>query len=242
LCYRQGYYDEGYDYKHDYCDKCQKDYEFCQCRKYKDEGALVEKVVCSKEVHKKAEFLLPAAVGTNPLLDIVLGLLGGVVNVRVTPDYTGIKSEATVIHDEVINFGYIPATLDVEGTILDIVDLRIPIQIFFQEHTPCPGARPGDKVIETPPVVDAFLNEPLLATGTEGTTLNLLLFKAVIRTHITVVRQGIKKNGKVCDLEPDRCESGPVRINSPLNMTPNTTALPIAGAGGTAPANNNTGQ
>src|SRR5699024_12115014 len=113
---------------------------------------------------------LPAAVGPNPLLDTVLDLLAGIVNVRVTPDFTNIQSEITVIKDQVMNFVYIRATLDIEGTILGLVDVSLPIQIFFQEHTDCPGACPGDQVIETPPVVDAILNEPLIATGPNGTS------------------------------------------------------------------------
>lgn len=235
---RRNYYNARNHYQQDdQCDRCNRDFDDCNCYKNHTEGALVEKIVCSRDVQKTAEFLLPAAVGPNPLLDLVLDLLAGIVNVRVTPNFAGIQSEITVIKDQVINLGYIPATLDIEGTILGLVDVRLPIQIFFQEHTHCPGACPGDQVIETAPVVDATLNQPLIASGPNGTSLNLLLFKAVIRTHITVVRQGIERNGKICDLDSRRCDTQglPSTINSPLNVTPNTTTLGGAGGGG-APA------
>jgi len=240
---RRNYYhaSNSHHHKQNRCGRCHNDFDRCNCKEHHEQGALVEKVVCSQDVQKTAEFLLPAAVGPNPLLDLVLDLLAGIVNVRVTPDFSNIQSEITVIKDQVINFGYIPATLDVEGTILGIVDISLPIQIFFQEHTDCPGACPGDQVIETPPVVDAVLNEPLIATGPNGTSLNLLLFKAVIRTHITVIRQGIERNGKICDLDSRRCDptGAPIAINSPLNTTANTTALGSAATPSSpAPASN----
>jgi len=212
-------------HQHDLCDRCHKDYEFCSCKpQYHDQGALVEKVVCSKDVQKTAEFLLPAAVGPLPL-DTITDLLGATFNITVTPDYNGVKQEVTVIKDQVINFGYIPATLNVSGTIPGLDLANIPIRIFFQEHTDCPGACPGDQVIETAPVVDAILNEPLIGNGPDGSFINLLLFKAVLRTHITVVRQGIKRDGKICDLDSRRCDTTglPQTINSPLNLTPNNT-------------------
>lgn len=230
-------YREDYHQNHDCCDRCHKDYKFCSCKEeYQEEGALVEKVICSKDVQKTAEFLLPAAIGPNPLLDLVLGLLAGLVNVRVTPDFSNIQTEVTVIKDQVINLGYIPARLDIEGELVlgGVPIVSIPIQIFFQEHTHCPGVCPGDQVIETRPVVDAVLNQPLLANVGGETVLNLLLFKAVIRTHITVVRQGIQRCGKICDLDSRRCDTSglPQTINSPLSGTPNTTQLTAPGGGG----------
>jgi|SRR5690625_820283 len=219
-------YHEGHHHKHDHCDRCHKDYEFCSCKpQYHDEGALVEKVICSKDVQKTAEFLLPATLGPLTLPANIIALLGGLVNVRVTPDLNNIQSEVTVIKDQVINLGYIPATLDIDLGAPTLT--RIPIQIFFQEHTDCPGVCPGDQVIETPPVVDAILNEPLLSTSNDQTVINLLLFKAVIRTHITVIRQGIQRNGKICDLDSRRCDTDglPRTINSPVSGTPNTSPL-----------------
>lgn len=252
---RRNYYHVGrHPYEQDYCDKCHKPYDYCDCKyqgvcnkcykeyefctckePYQEEGALVEKVICSKNVQKTAEFLLPASIGPSPLLNTVLELVSGLVNVRVTPDFSNIQTEITVIKDKVINLGYIPATLDIEGeTLLGVPLVSLPIQIFFQEHTDCPGICPGDKVIETTPVVEAVLNEPLLNNANGGTSINLLLFKAIVRTHITVIRQGIKKGGVICDLDSHRCEVDgmPQKINSPVQGTPNTQPIQTTGGGG----------
>lgn len=209
------------------CNQCGSDH--CKCFKKHDEGALVEKVVCSKSVQKTAEFLLPAAIGPlgpGSILDFLTGLVPTLVNATVTPDLNNIQQEVTVIKDKIINLGFIPATLDIDlaGTVFNV-----PIRIFFQEHTDCPGACPGDTVTETPPVVEAVLNQPLLGTDSSGgLVVNLLLFKAILRTHITVTRRGIVKNGKFCDLDDRRCEqTGPITINSPQRLTPNTS--PIGG-------------
>lgn len=198
---------------------------------------LVDKVICSKDVQKVAEFALPAAIGPlgatspllGPILDFLAGLVPGLVNVRVTPILTSIRQEVTVVKDKIINLGTIPANLEVVG-LAGVVLLSIPIQIFFQEHTDCPGVCPGDTVVETPPVVEAVLNQPLIGTTPDGATfINLLLFKAVVRTHLTVTRQVIKsKDGSTCDANPHRCDptGSPSVINTPINLTPNTTTLP----------------
>lgn len=201
---------------------------------------LVDKVICSKDVQKVAEFALPAAIGPLPgaggggvlsgLVGTILGLLAtiapGVVNVRVTPNFNAIRQEVTVVKDKIINLGTIPANLELVSAV-GVVILAIPIQIFFQEHTDCPGACPGDTVVETRPVVEAVLNQPLLGTAPDGSPfINLLLFKAVIRTHLTVTKQVIKsKDGSCCDANDHRCEPTgvPGVINFPLTLSPNTT-------------------
>lgn len=235
------------DWKH-YSKKESFDKEDDCCFTYHDpcEGpTLVDKVICSKEVQKVAEFALPAAIGPIPggggggvlsgLVDTILGLLGdilptgaagSVVNVRVAPNFNAIRQEVTVIKDKIINLGTIPANLELVSA-GGLVLASIPIQIFFQEHTDCPGACPGDTVVETRPVVEAVLNQPLIGTAPDGSTfINLLLFKAVVRTHLTVTKQVIKsKDGSCCDTNEHRCEPTgvPGVINFPLNLTPNTT-------------------
>ncbi len=244
---RRSFY--GHGYEKNYCD------DNCTCDKCTEQAALVEKVVCSKDVQKTAEFLLPFSVG--PLTDAgaltpeellgalaaAFGLTGGFVNIRVTPDYTRVEQEVTVIRDKIINLGYIPATLDVEVT-PGVIGPRIPIHIHFQEHTDCPGVYPGDQVVESTPVVEAEFNEPLVSIDEGGgTVVNFHLFKAILRTHLTVIRQGIEKNGKFCDLDRNRREPTrlPATINTPFNLTPNTTTVftPTAvGAALNQPANN----
>jgi len=201
---------------------------------------LVDKVICSKDVQKVAEFALPVAIGPlgagsgllTDILDLIAGLVPGLVNVRVTPNLNAIQQEVTVVKDKIINLGTIPATLDVEIVTLPL--LRIPIQIFFQEHTDCPGVCPGDTVVETRPVAEAVLNQPLIGTTPDGATfINLLLFKAVVRTHLTVTRQVIKsKDGSTCDANPHRCDptGTPGIINTPINLTPSTTPNGTPGA------------
>lgn len=214
------------------CDRCHSDH--CSCHeKPRSQGALVEKVICSKDAHKTAEFTLPAALGPfgagdallTGILGLLTGLIPGLVNIRVTPNYAGIEQEITVLKDTVVNFGFVPATIDVivAG---GVVELSIPIRVFFQEHTHCPGARPGDVVFETDPVVEAQLIQPLIGTDDGGTVINLLLFKAILRTHITVVRQGIERDGKFCDLDThDKHRNGPIPINTPQNLISNSSAL-----------------
>lgn len=221
------------------CDRCHSDH--CSCHeKPRSQGALVEKVICSKDAHKTAEFALPAALGPfgagdtilTGVLGLLTGLIPGLVNIRVTPDFANIEQETTVIKDTVINFGFVPATIDVVVA-GGIVDLSLPIRVFFQEHTHCPGARPGDLVFETDPVVEATLNQPLIGSDDGATVLNLLFFKAILRTHITVVRQGIERDGKFCDLDNgNKYQNGPIQINSPQNMISNSSSL----AAGPAPA------
>ncbi|TMN21754.1 hypothetical protein [Lentibacillus cibarius] len=208
--------------KGQYCHKCKP--------QHPDQGAIVQRVVCSKEVQKSAELLLPAALGplsetgVNGItpgsliggIEQLLGLTGGaLVNIRVSPDFTAIQQEATVIKDKVINMGYIPATLDVVVT-GGTVTLSIPVRIFFQEHTDCPGARPGDQIIETDPVVEADFYQDLLTTDASGSTVvNLLLFKAIVCSHLTIYRPAIEKNGELCDIDSCSSPDGPVTIKSP---------------------------
>lgn len=247
---KRSFYDRCDDYHQvDVCGQCGCRVDECGCRKqHEPEGALVEKVVCSKDVQKTAEFLVPAAIGPlggGSMLDPtallgaiggLLGITGTIANITVTPNYDGIQQEVTVIKDKVINLGFVPATLDVE--VLGAATVSTPIRIFFQEHTDCPGACPGDQVIETRPKVEATFSQPLIGTVDGGTVVNLLLFKAILRTHITVVRRGIKRNGKICDIDPCSCDpnASPIVINSPQNVSKGSPLIGGAGGGGTPPA------
>src|SRR5699024_7835698 len=145
-------------------------------------------------------------------------------------NYAGVQQEATALNDAVMVFGNIPATLNVTANapLPPGLPLNIPIQIFFQETMDCPGACPGDQVIVRDPVVEKTLNQPLLGTGPNGgLVVNLLLFKAVIRTHVTLVRTGIEKDGKFVDLESRHYDpiNIPRTINTPYDITPLTSPL-----------------
>ena len=204
------------------CDRC--GHFHCECHRHKDNGALVEKIVCIKNTSKAAELLLPVSIESIPILDELLGFLGGLENVTIEPDYSGIQEENTIVNDYVISVGYIPAVIRVAGTIVDLLALSIPIRIYFQSHTECPGVRPGDRIMSTAPVVEAEMKRPLL---TENGDINLFLFKAILSSRITVVRQGIMKNGKVCDLDSNACNqvSKPIPLRTPDTLQANRTPL-----------------
>lgn len=226
---RRNFYHSQHEHRGRYC---KHDCEIDKCELCHEQGALVEKVICSENVQRTAEFALPFTLEASPVVDALLGIgiFAGITNVTVTPNYAGIQEEVTVLRDKVIHFGYIPATLNVTGTVPGLpANPSFPIRILFQEHTDCPGVCPGDQVIESRREIEAELNEPLISTGPNGPSLNFLLFKAVIRSHLTIVRTGIERNGQVCDLDSHRCypNTNPGMINSPLNLAPNTGTLNI---------------
>lgn len=224
---RRNYLNSGmlYDEKQRYC---KHDCDIDSCSLCNEHGALVEKVICSKNVQSHVELLLPVALEPGALVGFLIGLLGDIVNVTIEPNYAGIQQRITVLKDKVVVSGYIPATIALEGGAIvlpggDIVG--IPIRIFFQEHVECPGACPDDQVIASQPIVEAEAIQPLIIGGTPTTSLlNLNLFNAIVRTHVTVIRTGIKRHGKICDLDNRRCRPnfGPVQINTPLNTMGNT--------------------
>ncbi|WP_233880118.1 hypothetical protein [Virgibacillus halodenitrificans] len=212
----------NHHHKH-YCNHCCK-YD-CSCGRVED---VVDRVICRKEIQKTAEFLLPVSVG--PLntgliatLTTFLGVDLEALNAEVEPNYTGIVQEITVLKDKVINLGYIPASLNI--TLLGAPVISLPIRIFFQEHTDVKGVCPGDIVYESDPKVEAVLNEPLIGTDANGgLVVNLLLFKAIVRTNLTVIHRGVERNGHFYDMDENRCAPSamPVPINSPQMLTPNT--------------------
>lgn len=223
-------YEDRHDHKGDHY--CVHNCKVNECDKCQAEGALVEKVVCSCNVLTDAEFALPFAVEIGgpgaPLYELIAGLGIGALEVNVTPDYNNIRQEATVLHDAVMIFGTLPA--DVTITIAGIlpVPLNLRVHLYFQEIVDCKGACPGDRVAFADPVIERTLNQPLLSTGRDGgLVVNLLLFKAIIRTHVTVSRRGIERNGKFHDLDPHRCHRvGDSRtINTPYNLSTNTPSL-----------------
>src|SRR5699024_10389448 len=149
---------------------------------------------CKENVQRKGEITLPVFLATRTVVDAILRLIQDVTDIVVTPDYSGIQQEITVLKDKVIHFGYVPATIDVTGTLPGLpANLSIPIRVYFQVQTYCPGVCPGDYVIESKPQVEAELNEPLINQEPGGASLNLLLFKAVIRSQLTVVRKGVER-------------------------------------------------
>lgn len=224
-----------YHYDHGKTKYCRHDCLIDECNKCRDQGELVEKVICSKNIVTSAEFALPFAVELGGPGSFLYELLAAVIpdlDVTVRPNYRGVEQEVTALKDAVMIFGNIPATLSITTNYLPTSPLNIPIQIFFQEIAECKGVCPGDDVRASDPVIEKVLNQPLLGRGPNGTFVaNLLLFKAVIRTHVTVVRSGIDRDGKFCDLDPHRCDPhrAPRTINTPYEITPLNSPLALSG-------------
>lgn len=209
---------------HDECHICCKDH---------DQGSLVEKVICSESVLTTAELLLPVAVEAggpgSPLYDLLTGIdspLPAGLQATVTPDYEAIKQEVTVLDDAVHIFGILPVTLTItatDTTPATVFPINVRVNLYFQEIIDCPCACPGDYASVKKPKIEKTFNQPLFGTGTNGVlTINALLFKAIIRTHVTITRKGIEKDGKFCDLDMNRCRdtNGPGIIQSPSPQTP----------------------
>lgn len=245
---RSFYHDFEKEYHHedDCCcpQDCVEDKCHCHCHDHHDHGSLVEKVICSKDVLTSAELALPFAVeaGTpgSPVYDFIAGLgIADGLQVNVIPDYARIRQEVTPLDDAVMIFGTLPVTVNATSTVTPApagLPLNFTVQIYFQEIVDCPGVCPDDRVVPTRPKIIKEINQPLLANGPNGGLVaNLLLYKAVIRTSVTVIRRGIKKRGKFCDL--DSHHYVPTReINTPYQLTPLTSplVLPGGGAGGGA--------
>ncbi len=221
-------------------DHCKREKDIC-CSKpaRREEAVLVNKVICSKSVQKTAEFALPFAIGPlgtagvgaiTPgalagILSTLLGvavteaqILAGLISVRVRPVFSEIESEITVVRDKIINLGFVPAFLEVR--IAGVLELSLPIRIYFQEHTDCPGVCPGDTVTETPYVVEATLDQDLIQIENGNLVINLLLFKAILRTTITATRPTLVDpydHDCVRDVNEHRCDPNetPRLINFP---------------------------
>lgn len=243
---KKGFYQDDHnshqkDQKHDVY--CKHDHIYDECDICcKDQGALVEKVICSENVLTTTELILPAAIEAggpgSPLYDFLTGgTLPAGLQATVTPDYNAINQEVTVLNDAVHIFGTLPVTLTLTTTAATPpagFPLSIRIILYFQKIVDCPCACPGDRATVRTPKIEKTFNQPLFGTGPNGVlTINLLLFKAIIRTHVTITRQGIQKNGKFCDLDRNRCKdtTTPGTINSPNPQTP--ANLPAAATAST---------
>ncbi|MFC4076068.1 hypothetical protein [Salinithrix halophila] len=161
---------------------------------------VVNSLVCSTNVQKVAELILPA-VTINPIITIdPTGTITPLVT--LTPDINGAVSNTLLIRDKVINTGFIPANITIAG-----IELPVQVNLPFQQETECPGACPQDTLTETPFQVEAVIVQGIAALGI---TVAAIRFKVVFRTTITVTRPVIAKLPgvkPVQDLNPDRCET-----------------------------------
>ncbi len=213
------------DYHISSCDRCGSMDSPCRCSRkprYPDHEVLVNKVICSKQVQKVAEATIPLSA-----LGIVIGPGEPLPLITLTPDLEGIVQNRTVLRDEVLNVGYVPANITVAG-----IALPISVSLPFQEHTPCPGACPEDYLAESQLEVDSIIIQPIPLASIGGVVgVASALFKVVMRTTLTVTRPMIGRINQqdlsnLTDVNNYRCDNG----------TPRTIRFPLTGTPAAAPA------
>lgn len=226
---------EDFEDRYEPCDRCGS-YDRCSCRKPrlssdygKKHDILVNKVVCSKQVQKVAEATIPLSA-----LGIVLTPGEPIPLITLTPDLAGIVQNSAILRDEVVNTGYVPATITVAG-----IPTPVTVSLPFQQHTPCPGACPEDILTEAPLEVEGIIIQPVPLAVIGGVVgVASALFKVVLRTTITVTRPmlgrlGHKDLSSLCDVNTHRCDNGtPRTLRFPLGTASTATA-----ALGVAPQN-----
>ncbi|MED4687583.1 hypothetical protein [Peribacillus frigoritolerans] len=158
-------------------------------------------------------------------LDVLnVEIVGGILTppVEIIVDEENIAQNIVVIKDKIVNIGFIPITVIVIRDNRRVIPLAVNLP--FQKETECPGACPGDTVMETPLQVEAVIIQPLpnVLTPIERRPflagLDVIRVKIILRTTITVVRPVIKsKDGCFSDVNQDRCK----------NSTPLTITLPV---------------
>ncbi|RWR06328.1 hypothetical protein [Siminovitchia fortis] len=143
-------------------------------------NVLVNKIVCSKQVHIVAETIIS-------LSSLGITLPPGATTIppiTVTPDLSGIVQNSIILKDEVITTGYVPATITVEG-----LPTTVTANLPFQQHIPCPGACPEDILSVASLEVVGIIIQPVPSVVFERSAL----FIVILRTRITVTRPTIGK-------------------------------------------------
>lgn len=233
--------DEEFEHRYEPCDRCGS-MDRCRCRNMRQypeqdmqHDILVNKVVCSRQVQKVAEATIPLSA-----LGIVLTPGEPIPLINLTPDLAGIVQNSAILRDEVVNTGYVPATITVAG-----IPTPITVSLPFQQHTPCPGACPEDILTEAPLEVEGIIIQPVPLAVVGGVVgVASALFKVVLRTTITVTRPMLGKlNHKdlssLCDVNHHRCENEtPRTIRFPLGTTATATQVTAAQASGNTVSGN----
>lgn len=201
------------------CERCGSEESPCRCDRRPrkpDHEVLVNKVVCSRQVQKVAEATIPLTA-----LGIIITPGEPIPLITLTPNVAGIVQNSMVLRDEVVNTGYVPATINVLG-----IPTPVTVSLPFQQHTPCPGACPEDTLTEAPLEVESIIIQPIPLAVVAGTVgVASALFKVILRTTITVTRPMVAKANQedlsdLCDVNQHRCD----------NNAPRTIQFPLTGA------------
>ncbi|MDY0410348.1 hypothetical protein [Paracerasibacillus soli] len=154
-------------------------------------------------MYSTAEFLLPFALDTGtlptgpPIGPVITAIAALGLRADVRPVEGQINTEVTVLKDAVMVFGTLPVDVTVTATtpVPGVLPLNFRVLLYFQEIVECPGACPTDQVVMSRSVIEKDVNQPLIGPGTTP-VINLLIYKAVIRTQVTVTRVGMEGNRK----------------------------------------------
>lgn len=177
-----------------------------QNRKYYPKDSLItDSVICSKEVQKITEIDFPRG-----FLGVEIGP-GGVLTPQpgLTVNLEGVSQNIVLLRDKIVNIGFFPVTITRGDTpVPGLEEVNLPLQ----EETDCPGVCPEDIAIEAPFQVEAVIIQPIprsVSATDEVVVLDIVRFKIVLRTTITVVRPIINsKDGCfVKDVNEHRCET-----------------------------------
>ena len=218
---------------HDSACKCQFKAPRKKMKPLASDCAVVNSVICSKEVQKVGEIDIPITFLSDPEVFIVNGVLTPPLNVIV--DEGSISQNIVVLKDKVVNIGAVPITVTVGGA--PVADLT-GANLIFQAETDCLGVCPVDTATETPLEVEGVIIQPVpnaLNPFDFSTTFDTARVKIILRTTLTVTRPVIvDKNGDMCDVNDRRCETPNTPIILPgLPGTPLGTPGLVAGANST---------
>lgn len=151
-----------------------------------DQRIKVPKVICTEQVQEVGQVTIPAPAGLT--LDVLTGLLNATVSLQLagTPQIRSI----TVLPNKIVNMGVVPVSLSVNNVVA-IQLLEIP----FQAEVECPGAAPGEDIVQKHDVeVEGFAISPVqILAGTPAVLTLSLILKTVVNVCVVVSKETILK-------------------------------------------------
>ncbi len=157
-----------------------------KCSKPELETILIQSVICSKEIR------LVASAKTNLVHNHDM-------NIRFVPDQHNIKITGYLLKDFIVLQG------SVQGDIIINHECYTRVTLLFQEEIVCEGVCPGDVLSHTEPILEGVI-PPQCIMG-DGGQKNTIIFKVILSTQVTVVREKIGKISIniIGDVNEDRC-------------------------------------